>query len=71
VTDLEKLSVGDVSVAVDVVDAEGEPELPIDLLKHGQGSLQVCQIFHALAYQNGENIPNNQEIYQMSIIYVK
>jgi hypothetical protein len=39
--------------------------------KREQSRQQGCQIFIAAAYQNGKNIPNNQEIYQMSIIYGK
>jgi hypothetical protein len=31
---------------------------------------QGCQILLATTYQNGKNIPNNQQIYQMAIRYL-
>jgi hypothetical protein len=34
-------------------------------------SRQSCQIFLGTKYQNGENIPNYHELYQMSIKYNK
>jgi hypothetical protein len=33
--------------------------------------LQSCQIFLSTTYQNGKNIPNNHEIYQMATKYTK
>jgi hypothetical protein len=30
---------------------------------------QGCQMFHGITYQNGKNIPINQQIYQMAINY--
>jgi hypothetical protein len=38
---------------------------------HKPTSHQGCQIFLCKKYQNGENIPNYHELYQMSIKYNK
>jgi hypothetical protein len=60
------------SLRTDRVAAQETQDLAHDYVRRGESAIcRVARIFLGTKYQNGKNIPNYHELYQLSIKYNK
>jgi hypothetical protein len=60
-----------IQVIASLIIEEHPPKLGKHQVPEHMHAEQGCQIFLGTTYQNGENVPNNYEIYQIAVKLIK